>query len=411
MRFRTHSFAAVFAVLTLGLAACGSGDGPNPNPTPTPTPIPTPLVLDFGTPTTLEAGSVPSKAQALYVGNFTNDNDLDFAVLNSTIGVFVGNGDGTFDPRQDAASLVTNPSALTAGEFALANIELVASFPGTNQFDIYFDPDQNGSYADNAPFDGGTAPEGVAIGDFDGDGDDDVALPSSNGDLVVRTNEGGVTFDSFTYASGGAVTNPRNIVAADFDGDNRDDVAIADFGGDRIVLWLNSADANPADLFPAANASSLALPAGAGVQGVTAADLDGDGDVDIIAANPTPDNISVFINEGDGNFAAKADYAAGQDSFATAVADFNLDGNLDIVSANAFGLDGTNGDFSIYLGNGDGTFEDGEFFSAGVDALDQPLHPRSVAVGDFNGDGKPDVVLASNPGDAVAVVLNTSVEP
>lgn len=411
MRFRIHSFAAVFAVLTMALAACGSGDGPNPNPTPTPTPQPTPLVLDFGTPSTLEAGAVPSKAQALYVGNFTNDDDLDFAVLNTTIGVFVGNGDGTFDPRQDATSLVNNPSALSAGEFALTNIELVASFPGTNQFDIYFDPDQNGSYADNAPFDGGTSPEGVAIGDFDGDGDDDVALPSSNGDLVVRINQGGVTFDSFTYTSGGAVTNPRNIVAADFDGDGRDDVAIADFGGDRITVWLNSADPDPALLFPEANAAGLALPAGAGVQGVTAADLNGDGDPDIIAANPTPKSVSVFLNNGDGTFAAKSDHPAGSDAFATAVADFNLDGNPDIVVVNAFGIDGTNGDFGVYLGNGDGSFDAAETFSAGTDSLDQPNHPRSVAVGDFNGDGKPDLVLANSPGDSVAVVLNTSVEP
>lgn len=410
MRSFSKALGALVMTLSLGLAACGSnGDGPNP--TPTPTPEPTPLVLNFGTPTTLEAGTVPSKAQALYVGNFTDDDDLDFAILNNTIGVFVGNGDGSFDPRQDATSLVNGPSALAAGEFALDNIELVAAFPGTNQFDIYFDPDRNGSYADNAPFNGGAGPEGIAVADFDGDGDDDVALPGSDGSLYLRLNLGGVTFNPFDYASGGAFTNPRNLVAADFNGDDRQDVAIADFGGDRITVWLQSGDDDPSLFFESGDASSLTLPAGSGVQGVTAADLDDDGDIDIVAANPTPDNISVFLNNGDGTFASKVDYPAGQDAFATAVADFNLDGNVDIVVGNAFGVDGTNGDFCVYLGKGDGSFEAPQTFTAGVDALDQPNHPRSVAVGDFNGDGKPDLVFASSPGDSAVVVLNTSAQP
>ncbi|HKX12750.1 MAG TPA: VCBS repeat-containing protein [bacterium] len=411
MRSFTKASFALFTTLTLGLAACGSGRGPSPSPTPTPTPLPTPLVLDFGTPTTLEAGTVPSKAQALFVADLAGDDNLDFAILNSTIGVFVGNGDGTFDPRQDATSLVNGPSALTGGATFVDPNDLVAAFPSTNQFDIYFDPNRDGAYADNAPFNGGVAPEGIALGDFDGDGDDDVVLPGSDGDLYLRLNQGSVTFNPFSFPSAGALTNPRNIVAADFDGDDRDDVAIADFGGDRITVWLNSADANPAFLFPGSNASSLALPAGSGVQGVTAADLNDDGFPEVIAANPTPDNISVFVNNGDGTFAAKVDYPAGQDAFATAVADFNLDGVVDIVVANAFGVDGVNGDFCVYLGNGDATFEAPQTFTAGVDGLAQPNHPRSVAVGDFNDDGKPDLVFASNPGDSAVVVLNTSAQP
>ena len=409
MRSCTKAFSVLITVLTMGLAACGSGDGPNP--TPTPTPEPTPLVLNFGTPETTDAGTVPSKAQALYVGNLTADDNLDFAVLNGTVGVFVGNGDGTFDPRQDATSLDNGTSALAAGEFAYANVDLVASFSALNDFDVFFDPDQNGSYAGEGPFDGGVGPEGVAVADFDGDGDDDVALPGSDGNLYLRIHNGGLVFNPFSFPSGGALTNPRNLVPADFDEDGRADVAIADFGGDRITVWLNSADANPAFLFPASNATSLDLPAGSGVQGVTAADLDEDGDFDIIAANPTPDNISVFLNNGDGSFSAKVDYPAGQDAFATAVGDFNLDGNPDIVVVNAFGVDGINGDFCVYLGNGDGSFDAPETFTAGVDGLAQPNHPRSVAVGDFNEDGKPDLVFANSPGDSVTVVLNTSAQP
>ncbi|HCU25063.1 MAG TPA: hypothetical protein DF383_08600, partial [Deltaproteobacteria bacterium] len=68
--------------------------------------------LNFGTPLTLVAGAVPANLQTVVVGNFTDDNILDFAVLNDTVGVFVGKGDGTFQVRKDATSTNTGTTAL-----------------------------------------------------------------------------------------------------------------------------------------------------------------------------------------------------------------------------------------------------------------------------------------------------------
>ncbi|MFO1464055.1 MAG: VCBS repeat-containing protein [bacterium] len=412
MRLIPDKLLAGFLFSTLLLGACGGGNAPGgggggggggnqglKN-------------LSFGTPTTLPAGTVPSKAQSLFVSDFTNDQKLDFAVINDAISVFVGNGDGTFQAKKDATKnpAATTPTALAAGEFdTLPNVDLVTSMNG-NQVDIFFDPNQDGQFADNAPFAAGTAPEGVAVADFNGDGKPDIATANgAEGFLTVKLNNGGVTFADHSFNSGGKLTGPRNLVAADFNGDNKPDVAIADFGGDRLAVWTNTGDANPANLFPAANLNNtLALPAGAGVQGVMTADFNGDSKPDLAAANPNGKNVSVFLNQGGGNFTAGPLLPAGADAFAAAAADFNKDGKLDLVVVNAFGVNGTDGDFCVYLGKGDGSFEAPKTFTAGVDAASLPNHPRSVAVGDFNGDGKPDLVVANSPGDSVAVILNTS---
>jgi hypothetical protein len=87
-------------------------------------------------------------------------------------------------------------------------------------------------------------------------------------------------------------------------------------------------------------------------------------------------------------FAPAVNYPAGRAPFSVAVGDFNQDGIPDLVVANAGGDTGT---VSILLGNGDGTFRASREYGAGIDTF-------SVAVGDFNGDGKPDLVVGTNGG-------------
>jgi len=401
---RTLFLPTITFSLLLGLISCKGMNNA------TPSGQITPLTLAFGTPLTLPAGSVPARAQSLFVGELDGDTNLDFAILNDTLGVFLGNGDGTFQPRKDATSAVTGPTALTKGEFdGQPAPELVASFPATNQVDIYFDPDRDGAYADNAPFAGGVQPQGVTIADFNDDTQDDIALSNADGNLHVKINTGSVNFNDFSFPSVGKLNNPRDVVAADFNKDNRPDLAFANFGADKVTVWLNSGNANPAFLFPGSNADdTLGLPAGSNAQGIAAFDLNKDELPDIIVPLPTPKQVAIFLNQGGGSFGAANLLPAGNDAFGATGGDYNLDGNQDVVVANAFGEDGVNGDFSVYLGNGDGTFQAPQFFSAGKDAADQPNHPRSVAQGDFNKDGKPDLVFASFPGDSAVVVLNTS---
>ncbi len=413
-RVDSNFWIILFSILTLGAAACSSAGGPNPPNPPNP-PLPPPLTLNFGAPLSLAMGTaVPANAQTVYVGDFNGDGNLDFAVLNNTICVFLGNGDGTFGPRLDANSPLNGPAALAAGEFdAQAPMELVASFPATTQVDLFFDLDQDGVFQGGVSFPGGLmgeTPHGVAVADFTNNGQDDIMLTETNtSNLYLQVNTGMVTFNPFSKLSGGKLNSPRNLVAADFDQDGNMDVAVANNGADFATVWFNNGNANPASLFQPSDAdNSLTMPAMSGAQGITAADLNDDGLPDLIVPSPGTKQAAVFMNQGGGNFGAANLLTAGNDPFSAAGADFDLDGNVDIIVPNAFGVDGTNGDFGVYLGDGLGNFAAPQFFTAGTDGAAQPNHPRSIAVGDFNGDNLPDVVMASDLVDQAVVVLNTS---
>jgi hypothetical protein len=125
------------------------------------------------------------------------------------------------------------------------------------------------------------------------------------------------------------------------------------------------------------------------------ADVNGDGRLDVVTANPGSSDVSVLLGNGDGTFQTPQRFAVGGGPVSVAVADVNGDGRLDLVTANAYGTNGA-GDVSVLLGAGDGTFQAEQRFGAG-------FNPSSVAVADVNGDGRLDLVT-----DDVSVLLQQS---
>lgn len=130
---------------------------------------------------------------------------------------------------------------------------------------------------------------------------------------------------------------------------------------------------------------------------VAVVDLNGDGHPDLIVANSRSNDVSVLLGTGDGTFQPELRFATGRFPFAVAVADVNGDGLPDLVTANTITTVISN-DVSVLLGRGDGTFEPEQRFGAG--AL-----PLAVAVGDFNGDGLPDLVTANGYSNDVSLLL------
>jgi uncharacterized protein (DUF2141 family) len=131
--------------------------------------------------------------------------------------------------------------------------------------------------------------------------------------------------------------------------------------------------------------TTSAFAAGSGPDSVATGDFNGDGKLDLAVANSSGNNVSIFLGKGDGTFQSAVDYSVGTAPGSIAVGDFNGDGKLDLATTN-----NVDNNVSILLGNGDGTFQ------TALTSSFVGVNPGSLAVGDINSDGKLDLVVGSN---------------
>ncbi|MBI5764240.1 MAG: VCBS repeat-containing protein [Planctomycetes bacterium] len=190
-----------------------------------------------------------------------------------------------------------------------------------------------------------------------------------------------------TAATYSTASNPRDVAIGDLNGDGRPDlVAVATVGGEDIFVLLNNGGGT---FQPAVN-----YIAGAGPISVVISELNGDGWPDLAAANRFGADVSILLGNGDGTFQPANNYSAGSDPTWVAIGDMNGDGRLDLVVTNL-----TANQISVLLGNGNGTFQLPVPYAVGT-------FPISVAMGDLNGDPWPDLAVANLSTNNVSVLLN-----
>jgi len=237
-------------------------------------------------------------------------------------------------------------------------------------------------------FEAGIVPLEITSGDLDGDGDRDLVVAQSVGnDADVLLNNGDATFAppiSFDVGSG-----PKNVSLGDLDGDGDLDIAVASRFDHGISVLPNNGDATfaPQTLFRT----------GFEPQEVALGDLDGDGDLDMAAANEGGSfdgDVSVLLNNGDGTFASESRFDAGDEPSGIDVGDLDGDGQLDIVVSNS-----RSDDVSVLLNSGGGTFSSETRFEVGN-------RPLGVRIGDFDGDGNADVAAVNAQFGTVSILLN-----
>ena len=249
-----------------------------------------------------------------------------------------------------------------------------------------------GSFATATTFSsGGTAPQSLAVGDFDGDGKLDIAVAnysSSTVGILLGNGSGGFAAAT-TFNTGGS--GPDSVVAADFNGDGKLDLATANYASGSLSLLLGNGSGG----FAAATTFSTA---GAYPYSVITADFNGDGKLDLAAANYNNSNVSVLLGNGSGNFATATTFSTGG-SYPDSVvaADFNGDGKLDLAAANY-----SNNTVGVLLGDGTGSFTTSTTYGFAGSG------PSGLAVGDFNGDGKPDLATANISSSTLSVLINTT---
>lgn len=231
----------------------------------------------------------------------------------------------------------------------------------------------------------GSAPDAVAAVDFNGDQQTDLVVADLLGDQisVLRGNGDG----SFQPAGAYSVASPRAIALGDLNHDGHPDIVAAGLNADFVSVLLG----NSHGTFQAAQT----FLTGSEPTSVALADINGDGNLDVVTADFSAGAVSILLGTGDGSFNAHNEISLGGDVEPNyvALADINQDGTIDIVTSDEnYG----SGMLSILLNAGNGIFQPAQSQSIGEDT-------QSMAVGDLNGDGIPDVIAVNSQKDVTVM--------
>lgn len=326
---------------------------------------------------------------------------IDFVTNSQPVHISLGdlNGDG----RPDL--VVAN--AASGNSLSYVSVYLNQSSPGS------IDATSLKQKMDIALASGSSGPRSTAIADFDGDGLSDIAVACAGSNSIVllrnlSSNPNNLAFNSsLTFPTGAA---PFSMLAQDFDGDGKIDLAVANRDTNTVSLYRNLSVNGGHIAFSAATAFTT----GNRPHAITAGDYDGDGKIDLAVANLDDHSVSIFRNTLSAgtidatSFAPKVDLNVGSNPNDIRTADLDGDGRPDLATSNY----GSNS-VSVLRNNFSGTL-DASAFEAKKDFTTGDT-PWGLALGDIDGDGRPDIVAANyadlNNENTLSVLLNGALAP
>jgi hypothetical protein len=382
---------------------------------------------------TYATGASPKE---LVAADFNGDKKLDLAVVDSyagTISILLGNGDGTFQSHIDYP-VGQSPMGIVAADFNRdGKIDLATVSTSDNAVTILLGRG-DGSFEVQGLIPVASTPTLLAAGDVNGDGKIDLITCNNNNSgttITVLVSKGDGTF---TQVQSPAPNSVNSLVVGDFNRDGKLDVIETVYGG--LYLSLGNGDGSFQNGVQISNAPyvygqglltgdfnhdsklDLVMPgilvmlgngdgtfqnpvlSAATSTPMAVVDVNGDGEPDL-AAMTSSGGVAVLLGNGAGSFMDLRSIALASSPYSPAVgvaADFNGDGKLDMAVAEG---NYPNGQVSVELGNGNGTFKQPVVSALSTTATS----PYLMLTADFNGDGKGDLAVLDNNGNGFQVLL------
>jgi len=313
---------------------------------------------------------------------------LDVAIAeNGLLSVFLGNGDGTFQPNVDYGS-DGSPSVFATGDFNRDGLIdfVITNFNGNNATNVStLLGNGDGTFGRIASYATGIWPGGIVSADFNGDGNLDLAAVNEvSSNVSVLLGSGGGKFGSaVNYGISGSGYGA--IVAADFNGDGHPDLATVNYSAGTVSILLNQGNGT--------FGSYKDFPAGTDPDAIVSGDFNNDGKMDLVVGNGNA-GLSLLLGNGQGGFGTPVAFGAGLNPTGIVAGDFNGDGNLDLAAVSY-----STNTVSILLGKGNGTFAPAVNYSIGGSG------PVAVMAEDFNKDRKIDLAVLTSFVSEVSVLL------
>jgi hypothetical protein len=388
---------------------------------------------------------------ALAVADLQGDGKLDIALASAygsnSVTPLLGNGNGTFVTTPTVAANILPDQLATADFNGDGKLDIAATgSAGT----VILLNNGDGSFRNGPTLKFNNIATAMVTGDFNGDGKPDLALAAQYGTVDVFLGNGDGSFKNAQAVSVGSNDTIEALATGDLNGDNRLDLAVAftsrsGHQSGQVTVLLGNGNGS----FQKTSNTSV----GTDAYGVAVADLNGDGHLDVVTTTILPGgnhDVKVLLGNGDGTLKSPTSIRPGGRAESVTTGDFTGDGKQDLLLVDRF-----NNTVRVLPGNGDGTFGHaitfqfnnpvvglggpavGDFFGDGrlsvavttglgtvsvlsadgdgtfqanVDYVvnEHGQEPATVIAGDFNGDGKLDLVATNFLSDDLSVLLNTS---
>lgn len=354
---------------------------------------------DFASAGEFEVGTTPFDIAA---GDFNDDGVIDVVTPNANsadLSVLLGDGDGTFtEARRSPISVGQVPKGVATGDVNGDGIDDIAATQGAESGSVHiFLSNGNGKFTVATPVAVGANPDKLALGSFNADSNLDLAVvngtySADNGTLSVLLGNGA---GGFTAAPGSPVTVgqfPSDVVAGNLSSDSNVDLAVSNTGGDSITILLGSSTG----AFTVAGTEM----AGDGPDNMAIAELNGDGRNDLAVGNAFSENVSILLGSDTGDFTAAATSPEPEGDGWVTLGEFTGDAHIDLAAP-----EWTD---KVHVLANDGAASFSPLSSSPEIVLGLVTH---LTHGDTDGDGDNDLLVAGGNGDLYAVTSLLNNEP